>query len=406
MTGVINNVQCMEVERERERENTIMDKEAEKQSFRSRHQRLRRFFLIGVHVYIVFHMLAWYMLNQKIWGKTAMVGVLSLAAGRINSAAIMVAMILLSIPLFGRLFCGWFCHLRGAIELADWVMVKIGLTEYRKLRDRNILLTTGFHWTFRGIALAILLTPVFFFWMSGKFHLDMNPEPLRPMADLPGYGGKLFAQGARINTHISLAFTDCLLVFGAILFILFVISFVMNYFYGQGAFCRILCPYAVLFSGLMNLNPFQKKITRVGDCTGCRKCSNNCAQGIDVSREIYHYNGKVVSRECIKCMQCIDICKEGVLADTASPAVSQITPRREYERRPWQNSQKHLQVIEPLSPTMDAISIIVGIVSGTVTSSLGGFWFYVGAIIGFIGFRKLTLFLLAREATKPTLRAR
>src|SRR4030065_2463569 len=95
------------------------------------HQRLRRFFLLGVHLYILFHLLAWYVFDWKVWGKTAMLGVLSLAAGRINAAAIMVFLILLSIPLYGRFFCGWFCHLRGAIELGDWGMRKVGLSHYK-----------------------------------------------------------------------------------------------------------------------------------------------------------------------------------------------------------------------------------------------------------------------------------
>ena len=366
------------------------------------HQPLRRLFLWGVHVYIVFHMLAWYVFDWEIWGKTAMVGVLSLAMGHINSAAIMVVLILLSIILYGRFFCGWFCHLRGAIELADWVMRKMRLQKYKRIRDKNLLLNTRFSWSLRYITLFVLLIPVVSLYFRGKFHFNLNPEPLRPMTDLPGYGGKLFAESAPFNVDISFVLVDFFISFGMILLILFVVSFVFNYFYGQGAFCRILCPYGVLFTQLMNLNPLQKKITRVGECTGCRKCSNDCPQGIDVSREIHHFNGKVTNEECIKCYNCIDGCDQGVLIDSRKPAVAQHTIRKEYEREPWRNSQRSLQVTEPLSLIFDAASILVALAIGTIMSSFGGFWYYTGAIVSFVGFRKLVLLFSTEKAGKES----
>ena len=120
-----------------------------------------------------------------------MMGVDSLLAGHLNAAAIMIIIILSSIPLYGRAFCGWTCHLRGAIEFSDWVLRKLNIYSYQKL---------------------------------------------------------------------------------------------------------------------MNLSPYQKKITRISDCTGCRACSNKCPQGIDVSREIYYFDGKVINKECIKCYNCVDTC--------------------------------------------------------------------------------------------------
>src|SRR4030067_1392151 len=204
----------------------------------SGHRGLRRFFLLWVHFYIVFALRAWYVFDWKVWGKTAMLGVLSLAAGSINAAAIMVFLILLSIPLYGRFFCGWFCHLRGAIELGDGVIRKVGLSHYKKLRDKNVLLNTNFIWLFRFVTMLSLLLPVFAFYISGKFHLNLNPEPLPPMADLPGYMNKLFAEKAIINMALNLSMGHFIIALCAVFFILFVIGFVMNYFYGQGAFWR------------------------------------------------------------------------------------------------------------------------------------------------------------------------
>ncbi len=364
------------------------------------HQRLRKAALLGVNVYILLHLTMWYILDWNVWGKTAMSGVLSLAAGRINAGAIMVAIIFLSILLYGRFFCGWFCHLRGFIELSDGVMRRLGLKGYAKLRDRNVLLNTRYRWALRGVALFILLTPVYFFWMAGKFRLDLNPEPLRPMADFPGDAGKLFGAASPINLDVAFTPGGVLIVAGVALVVLFAASFMMNYFYGQGAFCRVLCPYAFLFSGFVNLNPFQKKITRVADCNGCRKCANNCPQGIDVSREIYHHDGKVTNRECIKCFQCVDNCPERVLADSRQPAAPQVSPRREYERVPWLAPGRTLQVIEPLPVWLDMMSIVFAVIAGSVASVLGGFWFYVGTLLGFVVFRRLALYITGAELGK------
>ncbi|OOP56990.1 MAG: hypothetical protein AYP45_06100 [Candidatus Brocadia carolinensis] len=356
--------------------------------------------LIGVHLYILVHFLLWYVFGVKIWGKTAMMGVPSLMAGHLNIAAIMVIVIIFSVLLYGRAFCGWACHLRGAIEFSDWVMRKLKISGYQKIRENNILFNTSFRWVFRGIVFLILLLPVIAYWIRREYDFYFNLQSPTPLTDLPGNNNLLFATNAPINMQLAtngLTMLDIIIPFTAGIFIIFVMTFVFNYFYGQGAFCRIMCPYAVLLTPFMNLSPRQKKITRISNCTGCRACSKNCPQGIDVSREIYHYNGKVINRECIKCHYCIDACSYQTLADSGQKASSQTKPISMYEKTPWLNSRRHLQVVEPLPPVYDVISIIVAIVCGTITSRLGGFWFYVGAIVGFIVFRKLMSFCLSED---------
>lgn len=57
---------------------------------------------------------------------------------------------------------------------------------------------------------------------------------------------------------------------------------------------------------------------------------------------------------------------------------------------------------EPGDTATDFISIIFAIICGSVTSRLGDFWFYVGAVGGFIIFRKLasTIFLKVGNKNK------
>ncbi len=371
----------------------------------SRRHRLRMFSLALVHVYIVFHLVSWHVFGVEIWGKTAMMGVPSLLKGNINAAAIMVLLILSSVLVYGRGFCGWVCHMRGAIEFSDWLLRKLKVSRYMKLRKRNVLLNTRYRWMFRIGALFVLVLPVIVYVSQHGYSLSVNPMSPPPLADLPGYENKLFAPSAPVNFDVGLNAPDILLALSLALLIQFMMSVVLNLFYGQGAFCRILCPYATIMVPFMNVSSSQRKISRVDQCCGCRSCSQACPQGIDVSREIYNNNGKVTNVECIKCYNCIDACDHGVLKDTTAVAVAQIEPIKAYEKRPWQkeridkrgyqHSAKHLQLSEPLGPTVDFVSIVAGLIGGGITSQFGGFWFYPGAIVSFIVFRKAAL--LARK---------
>jgi len=125
--------------------------------------------LAAVHAYIAFHLISWHVFGIQIWGKTAMMGVPSLAKGTINAAAIMVILILLSIFFWGRGFCGWVCHMRGAIEFADWILRKLKVRQYLKLREKNVLVNTPHRWLLRIGALFVLLLPVIILittWLS------------------------------------------------------------------------------------------------------------------------------------------------------------------------------------------------------------------------------------------------
>lgn len=380
----------------------------------SRRYRFRMIALAAVHIYIAFHLISWHVFGIEIWGKTAMMGVPSLLKGTINSASIMVILILVSILIWGRGFCGWVCHMRGAIEFADWIMRKLKIQRYLKLREKNILVNTPHRWLLRIGALFVLLLPVIILVRNVGFQPKVSPMSPPPLADLPGYEGQAFVKTAFFNIEITPTWNDFLLAFGMAIFIQFTMSILLNLRYGQGAFCRILCPYAPMMTPLMNISPIQKKITRVAQCTGCRDCSNACPQGIDVSREIFHFDGKVINRECIKCYACIDACDDHVLRDTAAPAVQQTDRLKPYEKRPWQQevtrkdglltNARHMQVFEPLGPVADFSSLVVALVCGGITSRFGGFWFYPGAIISFIAFREICLLMrtwtLAREERK------
>ena len=95
---------------------------------------------------------------------------------------------------------------------------------------------------------------------------------------------------------------------------LFIVStgFILTFFIGSRAYCRMLCPFMTI-SGL--LSPYSLfKITPINTskCTSCMLCDKKCPMLIKV--ETYVNNNKRINDpNCILCERCISECKEGVL---------------------------------------------------------------------------------------------
>jgi polyferredoxin len=66
--------------------------------------------------------------------------------------------------------------------------------------------------------------------------------------------------------------------------------------------CRFLCPYGALLGALSWLSPL--KITRnKTTCVDCELCTKACPANIEV-----HTAGRVLSDECMGCLQCVQVC--------------------------------------------------------------------------------------------------
>lgn len=350
--------------------------------------------LLLANFYIVVHSVLWYWFDIRPWGKTAMSGVPSLVIGRINASAILVLLILASLFLFGRVFCGWACHLRGVVELGDWALKRSGLGERELLRSSH-------PWMFRAVALYMVLLPAALYLTTKGFHPELSLHDPAPLADLPGSGETFFHKTAFVNWKLSGVTAGTMLGSAvAVFFILFTITVFLSYCYGPGAFCRLLCPYAALFGAVVKISPVQSKITRIGQCTGCRACSDSCPQGIDVSREIFHLRGKVMSPDCIKCMACTDACTHEVLADRRGPAVLQARRIKLYERdRP--GAAVSLQKPDGLPLLGEVASLLFSNLLGAFFSYFGAFFYFAGLALGFVVSRAV----IKRSANTPEMRA-
>lgn len=129
-------------------------------------------------------------------------GVPSLAEGWINAASVLVILILLSVFICGRGFCGWVCYMHGAIEFADWILRKLKLRQYLDPREKNVLANTPHRWLLRVGALSVLLLPVIILIhkVGTSPKVDVVSPP--PLADLLGFEDRAFAKTAFFNFAI------------------------------------------------------------------------------------------------------------------------------------------------------------------------------------------------------------
>ncbi len=289
----------------------------------------------------------------------------------------MVLLIFCSLIIFGRAFCGWACHLRSLVELGDWCLRRTGLGERRPNNSTH-------PWLFRGVALYIVLLPAGLYLAAKGFHPSLSLLEPSPLSNLPATGSSFFHKTAPINwalSEFSLGTALCSAL--AVITILFSMTLFLSYFYGPGAFCRTICPYATLFGAIVKTSNLHRKITRIRQCTGCRDCSNACPQGIDVNREIFFRAGKVVSADRIKCMACVDACDHAVLSDTTSPAVPQTRKIPAYERDATA-SIASMQSNDKFPLWAEAASLILSNVIGAALSFFGAFFYFAGLSLGFV----------------------
>lgn len=80
------------------------------------------------------------------------------------------------------------------------------------------------------------------------------------------------------------------------------------------SFCKVLCPIPCL-QKLPSRYALLKISGDANKCTDCGLCSRACPMDINVS-EYIRSNQRVLSSECILCLECVDACPKGVLNAT------------------------------------------------------------------------------------------
>jgi polyferredoxin len=284
--------------------------------------RARVAFQILLHVVLIGHVLAYYLLDWKRIGAIDFQAFFHyfLGEGLLTAGAIFTIAMFAGALIFGRLFCSWGCHFGATQDLAAWVLRRIGwkppLVRTRFLHQAPYL-----------VLLAIFVLPLADRWRGsswGPARVDL--AAVAPWDTLPGW----------LLSIVTFAACGA----GILLFL------------GTRGFCRFVCPYGAIFRVTDLAAPFRvrKVAACAGKCgsAGVHPCTASCPTAIDVHAETAAF-GRVTSPDCVRCNLCIEACPSEALAhvtaagarrrlDLALPVVSTEpapAPRRTHDLPLW-----------------------------------------------------------------------
>ena len=229
-----------------------------------------------------FHLVTWYALGIHAVGSIGIEAWFSgLARGVVNAGFVFWILVLVSVLLFGRAFCGWFCWFGGYLDLVEW---SIGSKLKIKL-PRTI-----------PLYLAVIPFVALFAKAYGSFllkWLDGLPATFTfNLAEPQPWGVQ--------QTGLSILITFVL--YGPVLLFVF----------GRHAWCRYLCPIGALLKIFNRIGIGRVRLVNE-KCNGCGKCNRVCDMQVNVLGNLKDH-GQVVSSNCIRCLKCTDECPMGAIA--------------------------------------------------------------------------------------------
>lgn len=202
----------------------------------------------------------------------------SLATGYLPTATTLIgALIIVGVyALLGsKVFCGWVCPLNVVTDCAAWLRRKLGIRQNARV-SRNL----------RYGLLAIILvgsaTSGLLLW-----------EWINPVAAL----GRALIYG-----------------FGATIWLILAI-FLFDLFIVEHGWCGHLCPIGATYGLIGAKSILRIKVIDRTRCDNCMDCYNVCPEP-QVLRSPLHGKKEesliVLSKDCISCGRCIDVCAEKV----------------------------------------------------------------------------------------------
>jgi tetratricopeptide (TPR) repeat protein/ferredoxin len=243
--------------------------------------------LIGVHVLIALHIAHWQIAGRTLAPLEVNEVLYTLHLGIVTAGFVFMALILVSVVIFGRFFCSWGCHLLALEDLSAWILRKAGIRP-RPLRSRALM----------AVPMGAML--YLFVWPQVGRLVAGEPLPrLRILGDGDGWASFVTTDFWR-NLPGPVIATATLVICGGVLI----------YLLGTRAFCNYGCPYGALFRLADRLAP--GRILARGDCDACGICTASCTSGVRVHEEVEKF-GMVLDPACLKDLDCVTACPKDVL---------------------------------------------------------------------------------------------
>jgi polyferredoxin len=233
-------------------------------------------------VLVTIHLVTWYVLGIHAVGSIGIEALFSgLSRGVLNAGFVFWMLVLISVLLFGRAFCAWFCWFGGYLDLVEW-----GLGDKLKIKLPRIM--PLYLATIPFVALLVkVYGSLLVNWLNG-----FPATFVFTLADMQPWGGQ--------QTGISILIT--FILYGPVLL----------YFFGRHAWCRYLCPIGALLKIFNRIGIGKVRLVNEA-CNGCGKCSRVCEMQVDVLGNLKDH-AQVNSSDCIRCLKCTDGCPTGAIA--------------------------------------------------------------------------------------------
>ncbi|QLB41529.1 quinol dehydrogenase ferredoxin subunit NapH [Mannheimia pernigra] len=176
-----------------------------------------------------------------------------------------------------KLFCSWVCPMNIVTDVAAWLRRKLGIRQTAKI-SRSL----------RFVILAVIL-------IGSAISGTLLWEWINPVAAL----GRVFVFGL-----------------GATLWLVLVI-FLFDLLVAEHGWCGHLCPIGATYALIGAKSLIKVKVVDRSRCDNCMDCYNVCPEP-QVLRVPLHGKSEdstvILSKDCITCGRCIDICAENVFA--------------------------------------------------------------------------------------------